>query len=469
MPPYDTTAGDLACEYAESVGLDLDPWQRHVLTHGLGEVAGHWAAFEVAITVARQSGKGAILEARELAGIMLFDEQMILHTAHELKTSEEARLRMEHLCESSPDLDRQVRRVVRANGKESIEFRNGARIKYIARSRGSGRGFTGDLLVMDEFMILNSEPVAALLPTLAARPNPQVWYTGSAHLEDSEQQMSLRARMLAGDDPSLAAFEWSAPDGADLDDREMWAVANPAMGIRIDPGFIENERAALPDREFARERLSIPDTAARASVIDADTWQELTDRRSTTTGQVAFAVDVPPEQNSAAVSVAGWNAAGKMHVELVPSDGDGNYLSGVGWAPGRLADLVRKHRPCAVALDPAGPAGGLLEDIRATLNALPAALTKDLELVLVSGREMAQACAALVADIGEGKVAHVGQPPLNVAVDAGRKRRVQDAWAWHRRDTASDISPLVSVTAAAHALRKHGRKPRRSSKVKRIR
>ena len=70
-------------------GLELDPWQRYVLDVALRvRPDDRWAAFEVALIVARQNGKGAVLEARELAGLFLDlpDEKLILHSAHEFKT-----------------------------------------------------------------------------------------------------------------------------------------------------------------------------------------------------------------------------------------------------------------------------------------------------------------------------------------------------------------------------------------------
>lgn len=83
-PDYATSAGREAVDLARSCGLWLDPWQAFVLEHGLGERSdGKWSAFECAIVVSRQNGKGSILEARELAGLFLFDEQLILHSAHE--------------------------------------------------------------------------------------------------------------------------------------------------------------------------------------------------------------------------------------------------------------------------------------------------------------------------------------------------------------------------------------------------
>lgn len=407
----------------------MDPWQRLVMTHALGRRANQWAAFEVDVTVGRQSGKGALLEARELAGIEIFGNKLVIHTAHELKTAEEARLRMENICEASPDLDRQVKRVVRTNGKEAIEFRNGARIKYAARSKGSGRGFTGDLLVMDEKMFLRSEPMAALLPTLATSADPQVWYMGSAFLPDSEHQVALRERMIAGNDPSLAAFEWSCEDDADLDDPRQWAIANPALGIRISEEFIRRERAALDDADFARERLGIGSGGSHAVVIDLDLWAELAEA-STAPAPAAFALDVTPDRARASIAMAGLRGD-VLRVELVEN------ARGTGWVVARAAALYGRYkRP--FLLDPSAPAGSLI----------PALRQAGVDIVEVSGREMSQACGAFYDLANDRRLRHFNQRELNVALAAARKRTLGDAWAWHRKDL-TDISPLVAVTLAA--------------------
>src|SRR6266705_5639656 len=89
--------GREAIELAASAGLELDPWQSWCIDEMLStRPGGKWAAFENCIIVGRQNGKGAILEARELAGLFLLRERLIIHTAHEFKTSEEAFLRIKY-------------------------------------------------------------------------------------------------------------------------------------------------------------------------------------------------------------------------------------------------------------------------------------------------------------------------------------------------------------------------------------
>src|SRR5690606_17185262 len=117
-PDYVTSSGVEAVELAASAGLVLDPWQEFVLTHGLGEQAdGRWAAFKVSVWVPRQNGKGAIIEARELAGLCRFKERLDHHSAHEHKTAAEAYIRIKELIQSTPDVDRRVSKYWQANGE----------------------------------------------------------------------------------------------------------------------------------------------------------------------------------------------------------------------------------------------------------------------------------------------------------------------------------------------------------------
>ena len=55
VPPYVSTSGDEVADLMAMTGTKLDEWQRLVLRHGLGEKPdGGWAAFEVAMILARQ-------------------------------------------------------------------------------------------------------------------------------------------------------------------------------------------------------------------------------------------------------------------------------------------------------------------------------------------------------------------------------------------------------------------------------
>ena len=72
IPASVLSEGARVAKLAARAGLVLDPWQEYVLDVGLGRRDDRmWAAFEVALIVSRQNGKGSILEALELAALFL--------------------------------------------------------------------------------------------------------------------------------------------------------------------------------------------------------------------------------------------------------------------------------------------------------------------------------------------------------------------------------------------------------------
>lgn len=424
------------------MGLMLDPWQRFVLEQSLGERDGKWSAFETAIIVGRQNGKGAILEARELAGLFLFDEELILHSAHQFKTASEGFRRVESLIRNCDWASRRVKRVWHSHGDECIELKTGQRLRFVARSRTSGRGFSGDLVILDEAFELGAEDMAALLPTLSARPNPQIWYASSAGMATSTQLASVRERGLTGEDPSLCYLEWSAEPGADVDDRGAWRQANPAFGIRIDEEFIARERRALDEDSFARERLGIWRTEADLRAIPG--FGALADPASSADGIMRFAVDADPDQSWAAIGFAGRRADGLDHVEIL------DHREGMAWVVPRL--IMARERAAAqgtdigpITVDPRSTAGSLIEPLKSS----------GFDVATVTAREVADGCASFYTAATEGPALRFRPSPgLEAAASGARKRPLGDGWAWGRKSSAVSVCPLVAVTLARLSL--HG-------------
>jgi hypothetical protein len=436
-PEAISSAGQEAVELAASAGLVLDPWEAEVLDVALGERGdGTWAASEVGVIVPRQNGKGAILEARELAGLFLFKERLILHSAHEFKTSSEAFLRIMTLIEQTDDLNSRVLRVLRSHD-QGIVLKGGQRLLFIARSSGSGRGFGGDTVILDEAFNLPDAALAALLPTLSARPNPQLWYTSSAPLAKIESNVLRRLckRGRAGTDHRLAYIEHSADPEADRDDRVAWQEANPAFAIRISEEFIERERAALTDEDFARERLGIWfDTDLTHRVIPAEAWVKCRDPKSGPVGPLSFALDVAPDRASAAFAVAGTSGRGGVHVEVV------DHRPGTSWVVERAKELQGRWDG-GLAIAEGAPAWSLESELRAA----------DVGFVGVKPSEHVQACGQIYDAVIEANLRHLGQPELNRAVGGADRRPSGDAWLWSRKASTVDICPLVAVTLALGA------------------
>lgn len=461
VPPAVSTAGQEAIDLAARAGLHLDPWQQYVLRRAMGEKPdGSWAAFECVVNVPRQNGKGGIIEARELWGLFIGGEQLILHSAHEFKTAKAAFKRIERLIRGCPDLHKRVKAYRYTVGEESIELHTGQVLRFIARSKGSGRGFTGDCNILDEDMILGDDAMDALLPTMAAVDNPQIWYLGSAGIGALSVQLGrLRRRAMAAlesgtPDESLAYFEWSVDPHVDEcpkdctvhDDAasdEAVLKANPAVGYRLTLEKVANERSTLSAAGYARERLGVgeypSDETDTWQVIGEDAWRALAAAESTPGDPVAFAIDMTPERSHAAIAVAGeWR--GGVHVEIV------DHRPGTGWILERARELHERWGPRCWVVDAAGPAGSLIADLEDEEKGL------GVTVVQPKAREVAAACGQIFDAVAEQTLSHLDQAPLASALAGAQRRPLGDAWAWARRIVSVDISPLVAATLAKWGL-----------------
>jgi hypothetical protein len=421
-----------AAQLSARNGMLLDPWQADGVLHGAMSYrfGGGWAADKVALIVARQNGKNAVLEARELYGLVVLGE-WIIHTSHLFTTTKESYNRLLALIEANPETSELLTYQVAspASGYE-MRFKSGGRIRFIARSRTSGRGLTGDLLVFDEAQDLNDDALGALLPTISARAGSQTWYQGSAPGPESVVWHRIRRQGRAGEDDRMAYFEYSAEPDASLDDPAAWAQANPAPRVTVEA--IQAERGSMSDEMFARERLSIsPDPVNDADrVFPAAVWDAVCSPDVNPDGRIMFALDVNPERSAGAVAVA--DSQGRC--ELIAQH------SGVGWIVDRVEQLVGRWGS-TVAVDPYGPAGPFISELE----------QRNVSVLKVSGNEFAQACGAFYDAVHGGTVKIRRHPALDSAAAGAQKRASGDSWKWARRDASVDVSPLVAVTLAFRA------------------
>ncbi len=216
---------------------------------------------------------------------------------------------------------------------------------------------------------------------------------------------------------------------------EAWRRANPALGIRITAEHVAAEQRSMDARTFAVERLNIgdwPATEDAKSVIDIAAWRALADPGSTMLDPVAFAFDVSPNRDWATIAAAGTRPDGQVHVETI------DRRRGTGWLVERMAELQGKHKPSGTWCDERGPAASLIgdmEDAGVTVQTL-------------STTDYVQACGAIFDAVSNERVRHLGTPELEAAVRAASKRPLGDAWAWSRKASGADITPLVAATVA---------------------
>lgn len=475
-PDYVSSSGREAIELGRTAGLILDPWQDDIMVDGLGELAdGDWAAQEVADVVPRQNGKGSIFEVRELAGLILFKEKLIIHTAHEVKTAMEAFRRVTGLFTEFDDLRRRVKRVNNQNGEEGIELLDGARLRFLARSKGAGRGFTCDCLIWDEAYALSDLSVDAQMPMLSARPNHQIWYGSSPPLNSVDGAVLMRLRKRAqqvarmGLKDSLVFYDWGRQDldlsmlkelqktgQLDLDDIALAYAANPAMPHRVTERTVRKERKAMSDEGYARERLCIwpKDLAADFQLITEENWLARLDPLSKITGDYALSCSVSVDRKRGAIAVAGYRHDFSAHIEITSNAHVVDSRPGCAWIPARMAEIAAKRKPRVIGIDAGGPQGSLIGDC----ERLKLEITK-----MVAG-EVAQGYGQMYDGIqGEDEagrdVWHLGQKELTDSVAGAVTRPMGPAGTtWDARNALADETPIRAASDALYLLKKYGHK-----------
>lgn len=438
------THGPEVGELCALAGFAPDPEQQLILDQLFAfDAAGRSVAFETAIIAPRQNLKTGVLKMAAIGWLFLTGERLILWSAHRFATAQEAHRDLAALVTDSPDLNREVKAVYYGAGNESIELRNGSRLMFRARTAGAGRGLSGDKIVLDEAFALRADHMGALLPTLAARPDPQITYGSSAGQITSDVLRAIRDRGRAGSDPRLAYLEWGdrnpggcAMDACDhvagvaqgcaLDDRDRWRACNPAFGRRIDEGSLAAFRQAMPPGEFAREFLGWWDDPAGSSDDLGRQWVAA-QSTSAPSGRLFMAVDVAPAHRWSSIVCCGGAV-----LELV------ERRQGSSWLPDRMLALAQRHDIAAFGVDPSGPVGALLPDFERA----------GVPIELIDGKESVRACGALLAALAAGSLHHRGEPELSAAVGGAAQRAVGDGWKWSRRSSAVDISPLCAATIA---------------------
>lgn len=477
--------GDLASELAADYGLVPDEWQETVLEDWLSaDRSDKWKYLNCGLTVPRQNGKNALLEIRELFGMVGLGET-ILHSAHEVKTAQAHFRRFKYFFGEKandpsakfPDLNAMVDHVRNVNGQEAIVLKSnpergfkGGVLRVIARSKSSGRGFTADVLVIDEAQELTEDALEALLPTTSAAPtgNPQWIYTGTVPGPNASGEIFSRMRATAqGDTPGAMCWhEWSPdPDRkVDLDDRDLWAETNPALHAgRLQERVILAERKTMSDEGFARERLGLwPAHAGATRAIDPTTWTK-TIAEPPTNGVYCFAVAFSADgkrQSLAGAVRDGTPTQGRIHINVIDT-----HTGTTGDGVTRVADWLAERKERAAQINLIGGAGAAALADALAQRGVPARMVQ-----ILTTAQYLDACSITFEGLLAGTITHPEGDPedalnASVAVCDKQKRRRDGAWGWEATTSTGDETPLEAASAAVLAAKTTKRRPGRKAKA----
>jgi hypothetical protein len=467
--PDRPTLGGAVALTAAKLGKPFMLWQRLVadVVMEIDPATGRLAYSELGLTVPRQSGKSTWVLAKSThrgsATKFFGPRQHVVYTA---QTRLKAREKWEEdfLTELQGSAAFRSRVSVHlANGNEHMRFVNGSRFGLEAGTEKAGHGGTLDEAYIDEaFAQPDWRLEQAFGPAMITRANKLLawistagWLGASPYLQDKVE--IGRAAVEEGRTRGICYFEWSAPEEADPADPRTWRACMPALGHTIDEDAIlaeyEKARDAGKLNDFERAYLNrwVRKESAGRSALDLNAWGRNADPGSQIASKVAIGFSIAQDLSRAAVAVSGRRADGLGHLELV------DYRDGTGWLLGRLTELVKRWKPCAVVLNPSS-AGASAEKDLIELGVKPKPGPGEYRLQVTGGREYAQACVALARDVADDRLRHMGAEPLDDAARAAVRRKLADSWAFGPAPDADEsvMCPLEAVTLARHGFMTHG-------------
>lgn len=480
----ETSLGFACCEYAKTVlGETLYPWQEWALQHMLeitGSLGGEWhfRFRTIVIMVARQNGKTKLSAVLASFFLNILGAESIFGTSLDLAKAEEVWELVVAYQESVPALARLIGQISRTNGRKFLKIDGGCVYKTGAPSRHGGRGDSNDLVLIDELREQrNWELWSAAAPSINAKPKGLIVCFTNAGDPESIVLRTLRSRAMAAmgagealdlggedvDAEDLALFEWSAPEGAAMDDEAALAQANPALGYgRITERALRSDRSTMPENKFrAEDMCQQVETVLRAPFPDG-AWAAGVDMASEIAAEspIYYGIDMHPDRTWVSVAACGQRADGGWHVEVIAR------RSGVDWAVEWFrARAVRQPMPLAFQSRGA-PVSGLAEEI-CTLAGVERCAVEGPDLPAGWGRFYDAVAAGLPAAPEDPeptgpRIYHLPQPVLDTAAKTmqlkplGNGTTVPD-----RTKSPDDISPLVACImayTAATALAKPEKK-----------
>lgn len=504
----ETSHGWACINFAEQVlGLTLLPWQKWLLIHALellpADRAGRvtYRFRTVIVLVARQNGKTLLMIVLALWHVYALKSRTVIGTAQDLANAEKAWAEAVEMARLEPELEELIDDVKLGHPKRFIVRPDPEAEKLVteyrvaAASRRGARGFSGDLVLLDELREHSSwDSWSAATKTTLARPKSQVWAFSNAGDAMSIVLRYLRASahqalgwpdgdadkdILAGSgadfeqwegelgdiEDALGLFEWSAHPDAARTDRGAWAQANPSMNFDDLIEWCITERAIAaalrtdPPPVFDVEVLCRWSANDAAGPFPAGSWSATeADGDTFTEGRRVIAVDVSWSRSSTYVARAGYTDAGIPMADIAAD------RHGTAWLVPWLVQHRDKYTGIVMQTNGA-PVSSLLDEIENAHTAVNTAgepvypgLDGPLPVIKHAGADLGAATGIVFDRLAASteaapQIKHLPHPGLDeAALTAVPKILAQGSWVIDRVRSPSDAAPLIAWIEAIWGL-----------------
>src|SRR6266511_6292828 len=316
-----TSRGYEIVEFAELAGEPFLPWGQWLVKHAMELNPDGTYRFRVILVLAgRQNTKSSIKRTVSLWRLYMDGARTVLGLAQDVALAREQWQLAQETIHGNPDLEAEWGGVRNVNGDERFWLRSGGRYLIKAMNRKAGRGYSIDEANIDELREQHDWAAwSAVSKTLMARENAQLWAMSNAGDDESVVLNQLRDAALAGRDPSIGIFEWSAPEGCELDDPKAWQQSNPGLGHVISEQAIRSALATDPPEVFRTEVLC-QKVEHLDSAIDIGAWKACMDAQGSlepAKDRLAACLDVAPDGGHVTLTAAAMLSDGRIRLQVI--------------------------------------------------------------------------------------------------------------------------------------------------------
>lgn len=323
----------------------------------------------------------------------------------------------------------------------------GAKMEPVTSAAGSREGQPITYGVLDESHLMTVSnggvKLARTIRRNVAKMGGRSYETTNSFIIGAESVAETSYNAVRKGSPGIFAVEVEAPheiDGVPVNEQAPDHILLAALKVAYgDSYWVDLQRIvadvrdpAMPWDDSARFFLNWNRNSGEGwGVIPRQIWAQRAGTAGVLTSSGVAALQVAPDQRSAAMSFAAPRADGNVQVEV------SKHQAGTDWC---VASCVKAYAETGqpVVVDANSPTSGILEAIRAA----------GVELYEMPLTEFAEACSAFQNASMHGGIVHLDEGSLNDALRGAETRRSGERWVWSQRSSDIDITSLVATTLA---------------------
>ncbi len=196
---------------------------------------------------------------------------------------------------------------------------NGGEIFPMANAEGAIQGLDPTLAIADEIGFQPMSAWGGLVQAGGKRARSLILGMGTPGVDHENALYAIRESLLGGPLPRFHFREWAAEEGASLDDREQWRIANPAIGAGfLRESALETDLRLMPAARFRIFRLGqwVEGFESWLGEDGGSLWRETEDEYHMIPGAPTWVgVDAAITRDTTAVVILQEREDGRLHTQ----------------------------------------------------------------------------------------------------------------------------------------------------------